>query len=65
VDLTAEPCARGSIEGNILEMLGWVLEQLPAHRDAELVVNDLSQLSVAERLLTQEIDLEWASYEEP
>jgi hypothetical protein len=53
------------IEGNILEMLGWVLEQLPAHQDAELVLTDLWHLPVAERLLTQEIDLEWASYEEP
>jgi hypothetical protein len=52
-------------EGEILELLGWVLEQLPGHHDAELVVTDLWKLSVAERLLTQEIDLEWASYEEP
>jgi hypothetical protein len=51
-------------EEEILEVLGWVLEQLPAHPDAELVVTDLWQLSVAERLLTQEVDLEWASYEE-
>lgn len=48
----------------VLEILGWVVEQFSAGIEVELIATNLWEMSVGERLATQEIDLEWASYEE-